>query len=201
MEVDLVARPSIGALEVDCELAAQLWPGVEGPLGEIHEPRPVHPSQGYRKVVGHDGLIISCRKDGGRVDLQEFDGLTVLSYFCDRWSQNLCGKTTICRCGTSATPPPPPETPGELGGVAHVRLDPNALVHVRRSLSWGCNPRYSDTSHGGARWRCGCPPRHDDSWFYPWGLLSCSSPLVRDAAPSGVHSAAPEVHAQRTVWC
>jgi hypothetical protein len=108
MEVDLVARPNIGALEVDRELAAQLGPGVEGPLGEIHEPRPVHPSQGYRKVVGHDDLIISCRKDGGRVDLQEFDVLTVLSYFCDRWSQNLCGKTTIRRCGTSATHPPPP---------------------------------------------------------------------------------------------
>jgi hypothetical protein len=33
MEVDLVAGASVGALEVGCELAAQLFPGGEGPLG------------------------------------------------------------------------------------------------------------------------------------------------------------------------
>jgi hypothetical protein len=37
MEISLVVYPSICALEVGCELAAQLWPGVEGPLREILE--------------------------------------------------------------------------------------------------------------------------------------------------------------------
>jgi hypothetical protein len=48
------------------------WVRVEGPLGEIHEPRPGHPSQSYKKVVGHDNLITPCSEDGGGVDLQEF---------------------------------------------------------------------------------------------------------------------------------
>jgi hypothetical protein len=75
MEVSLVARSSIRALDVGRELAAQLWPGAEGPLGEIHEPRPGYPNQGYREVFGHDGLIPTCSEDGGGVDLQELDGV------------------------------------------------------------------------------------------------------------------------------
>jgi hypothetical protein len=38
MEVDLVAWASLGALEIGCELMAQLPPGGEGPLGQVHEP-------------------------------------------------------------------------------------------------------------------------------------------------------------------
>jgi hypothetical protein len=69
VEIGLVTRLSISTLEVGRELAAQLWPGVEGPLGEIHEPGPGHPCQGYGEVVGHDSLIPTCREDGGWVDL------------------------------------------------------------------------------------------------------------------------------------
>jgi hypothetical protein len=62
MEVGLITRPSIGALEVGREVAAQLRPGVEGPLREIHEPGPGRPRQGYREVVGHDNLIPSAAR-------------------------------------------------------------------------------------------------------------------------------------------
>jgi hypothetical protein len=78
VEVSLVARPSISTLEVGRELAAQLRPGVEGPLGEIHEPRPGRPRQGYGEVVSHDGLIPPCSEDGCEVDLQEFSGVNCL---------------------------------------------------------------------------------------------------------------------------
>jgi hypothetical protein len=71
VEIGQVTRPSISALEVGRELAAQLWPGVEGSLGKIHESGPGRPHQGYREVVGHDSLILACREDGGEVDLQE----------------------------------------------------------------------------------------------------------------------------------
>jgi hypothetical protein len=75
VEVGLVARPSISALEIGRELVAQLWPGVKGPLREIHKPRSGCPSQGYMEVVGYDGLIPACSEDGGGVDLQKLDGV------------------------------------------------------------------------------------------------------------------------------
>jgi hypothetical protein len=33
--------------------------------------------------------------------------------------------------GERHAPPPPPETPGELGGAMHVRLGPHTLVDMR----------------------------------------------------------------------
>jgi hypothetical protein len=57
MEVGLIAWPGVSALEVGRELAAQLWPGVEGPLRQVHEPGSGRPGQGNREVVGHNGVI------------------------------------------------------------------------------------------------------------------------------------------------
>jgi hypothetical protein len=48
---------------------------VEGPLGEIYEPEPGRPHQGYGEVVGHDNLIPTYCEDGGGVDLQELGGV------------------------------------------------------------------------------------------------------------------------------
>jgi hypothetical protein len=73
--VDLVARTSVGALEIDRKLMAQLRPGGEGPLGQVHEPRASRTGLGHRKVVGHDGLILSCSKNRGGVDLQKLNGV------------------------------------------------------------------------------------------------------------------------------
>jgi hypothetical protein len=42
---------------------------------EIHEPRTGCPRQGYRGVVGHDGLIAAYIEDGGGVDLLELSGV------------------------------------------------------------------------------------------------------------------------------
>jgi hypothetical protein len=63
MDVGLIARVSVGILKVGCELAAQLSPGDEGPLGQVHEPRPGRIGQGHWEVVGHDSLIPSCSED------------------------------------------------------------------------------------------------------------------------------------------
>jgi hypothetical protein len=38
MEIYLVAWLRVGTLKVDRELAAQLLPGGESPLGQVHEP-------------------------------------------------------------------------------------------------------------------------------------------------------------------
>jgi hypothetical protein len=82
VEVGLAAWPGVSALEVGRELAAQLWPGVESPLGQVHEPRPGRPGQGNREVVGHNGLIPPpCRKDRGGVNLQE-QGARVICLTC-----------------------------------------------------------------------------------------------------------------------
>jgi hypothetical protein len=59
MEVDLIARASICALKVGRELIAQRFPGVEGLLGQVHEPRHGRASQGHREVVDHDDIIPS----------------------------------------------------------------------------------------------------------------------------------------------
>jgi hypothetical protein len=48
---------------------------VEGPLGEILEPGPGLPRQGYGEVVGYDSLIPACREDGGGEDLQKLGGV------------------------------------------------------------------------------------------------------------------------------
>jgi hypothetical protein len=75
VEVDLITLASISALEVGHELMAQLHSGGEGPLRQVHEPRPGHTGQGHREVVGHDDLIPSCSEDRGGVDLQELSGV------------------------------------------------------------------------------------------------------------------------------
>jgi hypothetical protein len=75
VEVDLVARASVGALEVGRELTTQLHPGGEGPLRQVHEPRSGRTNQGHREIVDQDGIISSCGEDRGGVDLQELDGV------------------------------------------------------------------------------------------------------------------------------
>jgi hypothetical protein len=63
VQVDLVAGASVCTLEVGRELAAQLSPGGEEPLREVHEPRPDRTGQGHREVVSHDGLIPSYSEE------------------------------------------------------------------------------------------------------------------------------------------
>jgi hypothetical protein len=50
-------------------------------------------------------------------------GLTVPSYFYDRWDRNFHGQTTIWRCGVSVIHPLEPA--GVLGGARH---EPHALL-------------------------------------------------------------------------
>jgi hypothetical protein len=66
VEIGLINRSQVGTL------TAQLLPGGERALRQVHEPWPRRPGQGDRKIVGHDGLIFSYSEDRGGVDLQEF---------------------------------------------------------------------------------------------------------------------------------
>jgi hypothetical protein len=69
MEVGLIAESGVGTPEVGCELMVQLFLGVSGAWGQVHEPQQSYADQGYREVVGHDGLIPSYSEDGDRVGL------------------------------------------------------------------------------------------------------------------------------------
>jgi hypothetical protein len=72
MEMSLHAMLLISTGKVHREPCTELFPGVYRPRGEIHEPGPGRPGQGYMKVAcHHSGVSTSCR-NGGDVDLQEF---------------------------------------------------------------------------------------------------------------------------------
>jgi hypothetical protein len=72
MEMSLHAMLLISTGKVRCEPCTELFLGVDGPRGEIHEPGPGRPGQGYMEVTRHYGSVsIGCR-NGGDVDLQEF---------------------------------------------------------------------------------------------------------------------------------
>jgi hypothetical protein len=62
----------VRTVEVPREQRAELSPGLDGSRGEIHEPYPGWPGQGYVEVTCHYGVVTSSRRDGGDVDLQEF---------------------------------------------------------------------------------------------------------------------------------
>jgi hypothetical protein len=91
---------------------------VEGPLGEIHEPGPGRPRQGYGEVLGHDSLIPTCHEDGGGVDLQELGGVDRPIILLWQVGPEL-GRPdhhTQVRGQLHA----PPQTPRLLGGEVHV---------------------------------------------------------------------------------
>jgi hypothetical protein len=72
MEMSLHTMLLISTSEVRCESRTELFLGVDGPWGKVHEPCLGWPGQGYMEVARHDGSVsISCR-NGGDIDLQEF---------------------------------------------------------------------------------------------------------------------------------
>jgi hypothetical protein len=72
VEVGLHAMLLIRAGEVCRELRVERSPGLDGSSGEVHEPRPGWPGQGYMEVTCHNGIVTPSRRDVGDVDLQEF---------------------------------------------------------------------------------------------------------------------------------
>jgi hypothetical protein len=72
MEVGLHTMLLVSTSKVRCEPRTELFPGVHRPQGEVHEPGPGRPGQGYMEVARHhDSVSTSCRNSGD-VDLQEF---------------------------------------------------------------------------------------------------------------------------------
>src|SRR6185312_11528619 len=72
MKVCLHTMLLVSAGEVRCEPCTELFPGLDRPRCEIHEPGPGWPRQGYMKIACHDGAVTTSRCDGGNVHLQEF---------------------------------------------------------------------------------------------------------------------------------
>jgi hypothetical protein len=72
MEMSLHTMLLISTGEVRCEPCTELFPGVDGPWGEVHEPGPGWPGQGYMEVACHYGSVSTSCRNGGDIDLQEF---------------------------------------------------------------------------------------------------------------------------------
>jgi hypothetical protein len=58
--------------KVHREPCTELFLGVYRPRGEIHEPGPGRPGQGYMKVACHHNGVSTGYRNGSDVDLQEF---------------------------------------------------------------------------------------------------------------------------------
>jgi hypothetical protein len=71
MEMSLHAMMLISTSKVRCVPCTELFPGVDGPRGEIHEPGPGRPGQGYMEVTRHYNSVSTGCRNGGDVDLQE----------------------------------------------------------------------------------------------------------------------------------
>jgi hypothetical protein len=72
MEVSLHAMLLISTGEVYCEPRKELFLGVDRSRGEVHEPGPVRPGQGYMEVSCHYSSVSTSCRNGGDVYLQEF---------------------------------------------------------------------------------------------------------------------------------
>jgi hypothetical protein len=58
--------------KVHCEPRTELFPGVDGPRGKVHEPGLGRPGQGYMEVARHYSNVSTSCRNGGDIDLQEF---------------------------------------------------------------------------------------------------------------------------------
>jgi hypothetical protein len=72
MEMSLHAMLLVSTGEVRCEPCTELFLGVDQPRGEVHEPGPGQPGQGYMEVARHHSSVSTSCHNGGDVDLQEF---------------------------------------------------------------------------------------------------------------------------------
>jgi len=79
--------------------------GLDRPRGEVHEPSPGKPGQGYMKVARHGGVIPASCCDSGDIDLQEFGRIyhTVV-LFWQVWAKHEWPghhAEEICQCGAA----------------------------------------------------------------------------------------------------
>jgi hypothetical protein len=72
MEVSLHAMLLISTDKVRCEPRTELFLGVDRSWGEVHEPSPARPRQGYMEVCCHYNNVSTCCRNSGDVYLQEF---------------------------------------------------------------------------------------------------------------------------------
>jgi hypothetical protein len=72
MEMSLHTMLLISTSEVRCEPCTELFLGVDGPRGKVHELGPGQPGQGYMEVACHYSSVSTSCRNGGYVDLQEF---------------------------------------------------------------------------------------------------------------------------------
>jgi hypothetical protein len=108
---------------------------VEGPFGEIHEPGPSRPHQGFREIVGHDSLISACREDGGGVDLRELGGVDHPVILLWQVGPELGRLDHHTQVWGQRHAPPPPKLSGSQRGELHVQLGAHPLVRAGKTFS------------------------------------------------------------------
>jgi hypothetical protein len=72
MEMSLHTVLLISTGKVHYEPCTELFPGIDGSWGQIHEPGPGRPSQGYMEVARHHSSVSTGCRNGGDVNLQKF---------------------------------------------------------------------------------------------------------------------------------
>jgi hypothetical protein len=71
MEVCFYTMLLVSASEVHGEPRIELFPGVDGSWGEVHEPSPGRSRQGDMKIRCRHSGVSACCCDGGDIHLQE----------------------------------------------------------------------------------------------------------------------------------
>jgi hypothetical protein len=72
MEMSLHTVLLISTGKVRREPCIELFPGIDGSWGEIHEPGPGWPDQGYMEVAFHHISVSTGCRNGGDINLQKF---------------------------------------------------------------------------------------------------------------------------------
>jgi hypothetical protein len=72
MEMSLHAMLLISTGKARCELCIELFPGLDRSRGQVHEPGPGQPGQGYMEITCHHNGVSTSYRNGGDVNLQKF---------------------------------------------------------------------------------------------------------------------------------
>jgi hypothetical protein len=72
MEMSLHTVLLISTGKVRCEPCTELFPGIDGSRGQVHEPGPSRPGQGYMEIGHHHSSVSTNYRNGGDINLQKF---------------------------------------------------------------------------------------------------------------------------------
>jgi hypothetical protein len=143
MEMSLHAMLLISTGKVRCEPCTELFPGVDGSRGQVHELGPGQPGQGYMEVARHHSSVSTSCRNGGDVNLQKIPtGLTYrrtsLAGVAETWVAN------SPHGGGPLAQHSPRRPMGHPCGFEHPL---EFVAQAERSPSRGCDPRSLAGAH------------------------------------------------------